>query len=117
MYSKFLKHPRVSHDLMHATDWLPTLMAAIGSNDYKTSKKKLDGFNLWETFRKHEPSPRNEVLINIDPLVYNNAALKIGDWKLVNQSKNSIVVFDFFCVISSRIFYLISLRKSLKINK
>ena len=81
-----LKDSRVSHDLMHATDWLPTLLNLIGEQN-QIAKRKIDGFDMWKTFQDKEESPRTEVLINIDPLLYKNAALRIGDWKLVNQSK------------------------------
>jgi len=86
VYSPLLKDSRVSNDLMHATDWLPTLLNMIGEKD-QLRNKKLDGFNMWKTFQRNEASPRTEVLINIDPLVYKNAALRIGDWKIVNQSR------------------------------
>ena len=69
---------------MHITDWLPTLLNAAGVDT--TSLINLDGLNLWETFLEQVPSPRTEVLINIDPLLYMNAALRVGDWKIVNQS-------------------------------
>ena len=85
IFSPLLKESRVSNDLMHATDWLPTLMHIIGEKK-QLRNKRLDGFNMWNTFQRSEPSPRTEVLINIDPLVYKNAALRIGDWKIVNQS-------------------------------
>ena len=68
---------------MHVTDWLPTLVSLAGG-DFDFSN--LDGMNIWKTLQDMRPSPRNEVLINIDPHVYHNAALRIGDWKLVNQS-------------------------------
>lgn len=86
---------------MHATDWLPTLLSAIGNKDYEKSKNKLDGLNVWETLQKQQPSPRTEVLINIDPLVYKNSALRIGDWKLVNQSIEFFIAYLNNCFFSS----------------
>lgn len=73
--------------MMHATDWLPTLLNLIGEKA-QMATRKIDGFNIWNTLQNREESPRTEVLINIDPLLYKNAALRIGDWKLVNQSKS-----------------------------
>ncbi|XP_057307956.1 arylsulfatase J-like isoform X1 [Hydractinia symbiolongicarpus] len=86
VYSKFLKrHGIVSHDLMHATDWLPTLLSLAGYNTQQL--QNLDGVDQWNTLQRGYPSPRTEVLVNIDPYVYKNAALIVGDWKLVNQSR------------------------------
>jgi len=84
--SPLLKYSKVSNDLMHVTDWLPTLLGVIGEKEQLVDKK-LDGFDVWNTLQRGIASPRTEVLINIDPLVYKNAALLIGDWKIVNQSK------------------------------
>ncbi|XP_057307958.1 arylsulfatase J-like [Hydractinia symbiolongicarpus] len=86
VYSKLFKTPgQVSRDMMHATDWLPTLLSVAGYNT--TDLHYLDGMNMWQTLQKKSPSPRNEILVNIDPHVYHNAALIVGDWKLVNQSR------------------------------
>lgn len=71
---------------MHATDWLPTLLSVAGYNT--TDLHYLDGMNMWQTLQTKSPSPRNEILVNIDPHVYHNAALIVGNWKLVNQSRN-----------------------------
>ena len=84
--SKLLKNSRVSHDMMHVSDWLPTLLAAAGY-DVTKETNDLDGMNLWETLNDpNVTSPREDILINIDEELYNNAALRVGDWKLVNQS-------------------------------
>jgi len=88
IYSPLFKNPgRVSLDLMHATDWLPTLLTVASEGTF-SNFTNLDGMNFWDTFQNKKPSPRTEVLINIDPLVYKNAALRIGEWKIVNQSKS-----------------------------
>ena len=71
--------------MMHATDWLPTLLSAAGYNTKNLTN--LDGFDLWKTVQNGTPSPRNEILLNIDPEMYKNAALRSGDWKYVDQSK------------------------------
>ena len=78
----------MSHDLMHVTDWLPTFLAAAGYDVTKETGNKLDGMSLWETLKNPGvKSPRTEVLLNIDDQMYKNAALRVGDWKIVKQSK------------------------------
>ncbi|MCP4296261.1 MAG: hypothetical protein GY786_11690, partial [Proteobacteria bacterium] len=39
--------------------------------------------NIWDTLSKSTASQRQEVLLNIDPVVYKNAALRVGDYKLI----------------------------------
>ena len=71
---------------MHVSDWLPTLLGAAGYDVTKETGKKLDGMNLWETLKNPEvKSPRTEVLLNIDDEKYKNAALRIGDLKIIKQ--------------------------------
>ncbi|XP_065308546.1 arylsulfatase B-like [Dermacentor albipictus] len=71
---------RVSQQLMHVADWLPTLYAAAGGDP--TSLDHLDGFDMWRHLSEDIPSPRSDILYNIDP-VSNTAALRHGDHKLV----------------------------------
>ena len=49
VHSPWLKKPgRASMDLMHISDWYPTLLHLAGSN---ASTEHLDGYNQWDTIR------------------------------------------------------------------
>lgn len=64
--------------LMHVVDWFPTLVSLAGGTLEKS--KPLDGMNLWPTIAESRPSPRTEIVYNIEPF---RAAVREGDWKLV----------------------------------
>lgn len=71
---------RVSKDMIHICDWLPTLYRAAGGDP--TTLKNSDGMDVWDTLSKSKPSPRTEILHNIDPVV-GQGAIRVGDMKLV----------------------------------
>lgn len=74
---------RVSMDLMHVTDWLPTLYSAAGGDIHDLNK--IDGFDMWQTLvSESTDSPRVEILHNIDP-VSGAAAYRFGKWKLIEN--------------------------------
>jgi arylsulfatase B len=63
---------------MHVVDMFPTLIGLAGS---KASKAKpLDGLDMWPTLSEGKPSPRQEVVYNIEPF---RGGLRVGDWKLI----------------------------------
>jgi arylsulfatase A-like enzyme len=64
--------------LMHAVDMYPTLAALAGASTAKC--KPLDGMNVWETISENKPSPRSEIVYNVEPF---RAAVRQGDWKLL----------------------------------
>jgi arylsulfatase A-like enzyme len=64
--------------MVHAVDIYPTLAALAGASTAKC--KPLDGVNVWDTIAGGKPSPRTEIVYNIEPF---RAALRQGDWKLV----------------------------------
>nr|AYW00827.1 glucosinolate sulfatase 1-2 [Plutella australiana] len=62
---------------MHAADWVPTLLQAIG----EVVPKNLDGFPMWNEIIENKPSPRNEIF-EIDDY-FNHSSVTLGRHKLV----------------------------------
>jgi len=72
-------------NLMHAVDWLPTLMSSIGKNISTFSA--LDGVNQWQAINKPNiKAPREEVVYNIKEKPF-MAALRIGEYKMIWGSR------------------------------
>lgn len=65
-------------EMVHAVDWYPTLVRLAQGTSAKA--KPLDGFDVWKSLAEGKPSPRSEVVYNIEPF---RAAIRQGDWKLV----------------------------------
>ena len=59
-------------------DLYPTFAALAGASTAKG--KPLDGLNVRDTIVEVKPSPRTEVVYNIEPY---RCALRQGDWKLI----------------------------------
>jgi len=70
--------PQTVDGVIHAVDIYPTLAALAGASTAKC--KPLDGVNVWTTIAEGKPSPRAEVIYNIEPF---RAAIRQGDWKLI----------------------------------
>ena len=51
--------------LIHAVDLFPTFVALAGGR--LDRGKPLDGMDVWTTISRGEPSPRTEVVYNIEP--------------------------------------------------
>ena len=85
----------VSNEIMHHMDWLPTLLAAAGSDDIKEDLKKgnvraigrkykvhLDGYNfLPHLTGESEEGPRREIFYFSDD--GDLTALRYDDWKII----------------------------------
>lgn len=75
---------RTSNQLMHISDWLPTLTAAAGI----TLKGPIDGYNMWPVLSQNAQSPRDEVLLNVDSLIpYSSFIHK--QWKYINGTTDN----------------------------
>ncbi|KAK8762520.1 hypothetical protein V5799_026211 [Amblyomma americanum] len=81
LWSPTIREPRVYRQLMHVSDWLPTLYTAAGG-DVK-DLGDIDGIDMWRSLVTGAGVPRTEVLHNIDP-VWNMSALRFGRYKYVN---------------------------------
>lgn len=74
------KSRRVSQQLMHITDWLPTFYTLAGGS--VSDLGPLDGKDIWAAVSRDEPSPRSDIVYNIDPL-WNYAAVRRDSFKIV----------------------------------
>ena len=95
VHSPLIEHRgTVNSGLIHISDWFPTILELAGGN---TTGLNLDGFDVWKTIINGEPSPRQEIILNINPQAekrgfrlnisnFDNrvqAAIRVGNWKLI----------------------------------
>jgi arylsulfatase A-like enzyme len=73
-----IKPGTVVDQMMHVVDYYPTLVKLAGGSLSKS--KPLDGLDIWPTVSGGKPSPRNEVVYNVEMF---RGAVRNGDWKLV----------------------------------
>ena len=64
--------------MMHVVDMFPTLAGLAGAST--SGGKPLDGMDMWPTISAGAPSPRREVVYNIEMF---RGAVREDDWKLV----------------------------------
>jgi len=75
-----IKPGSIVNQPIHMVDMYPTLAGLAGAPLGKN--KPLDGMDVWSTLSEGKPSPRDEVVYDIEPF---RAAVRKGDWKLVWQ--------------------------------
>lgn len=73
-----IKPGLVVDEPIHMVDMYPTLAKLAGAA--LDSCKPLDGKDVWATVSQGKPSPRDEVVYDIEPF---RAAYRRGDWKLI----------------------------------
>ncbi len=64
--------------MIHAVGMYPTLAKLAGASTAKC--KPLDGMDVWQTISEGKPSPRTEIVYNVEPF---RGAVRQGDWKLI----------------------------------
>lgn len=78
--SRLREIARVSNQLVHVTDWLPTLYVAAGG-DIK-DLGDVDGVNQLEVLNAGRGHARDKILLNIDEITRTKAAIH-GRFKLL----------------------------------
>jgi arylsulfatase A-like enzyme len=73
-----IKPGAVVDQMMHVVDYYPTLTGLAGAT--VTKSKPLDGLDMWPTLSEGKPSPRDEVVYNVELF---RGAVRKGDWKLL----------------------------------
>jgi len=73
-----IKEGSTVNEMIHTVDLYPPLVGLAGGSLGKS--KPLDGMNVWGTISEGKPSPRTEIVYNIEPF---RAAVREGNWKLI----------------------------------
>jgi arylsulfatase A-like enzyme len=86
-----IKPGTVVDEMIHVVDYYPSLLKLAGASHSKS--KPLDGFDIWPTISEGKPSPRDEIVYNIEMF---RGAVRKGDWKLVWRATlpSKVELFD-----------------------
>ena len=73
-----------SMELMHTTDWLPTLVRGVAKGN-TTQCKPLDGFNQWNTLRSNVTTERTTIVHNMPAAGegFSGGAIRVGKHKML----------------------------------
>lgn len=71
--SRLQRAARVSNELVHITDWLPTLYSAAGG-DLK-DLGEIDGIDQWRLLSEGRGRGRDKLLLNIDEVLKTEGAI------------------------------------------
>ncbi|XP_070562992.1 arylsulfatase J-like [Ptychodera flava] len=69
----------VNNELIHITDFHTTILKLAGAE----AEGDLDGLDVWDTISEGKPSPRTEMVYNIDDVEPTGSAIRVGDYKLI----------------------------------
>ncbi|XP_054721312.1 arylsulfatase I-like [Uloborus diversus] len=85
VWSHELRHAKhkIANNLMHITDWLPTLYAIAGGDPEKLGS--INGVNQWPSICCGKTSKRQDILHNIDP-DWKVESIRKGRYKLLKGS-------------------------------
>ena len=70
--------PGVVDGMIHLVDMYPTFTGLAGAQ--LGNNKPLDGLDVWQTISEGAPSPRTDMVYNVEPY---RAGVRKGNWKLV----------------------------------
>ena len=70
--------PRVVNEPLDMVDVMPTLLALAGAKG--SPNHPFDGKDIWSTVAENQPSPHDDILINVEAF---RGAIRKGKWKLV----------------------------------
>jgi arylsulfatase A-like enzyme len=86
-----IKPKTVVTGIVHVTDMYPTILALAGAK--MEQPKKPDGMDIWPALAEGRPSPRTEVLLNVEDF---GGAVRVGEWKLVARTTlpSKVLLFD-----------------------
>ncbi|XP_046668442.1 arylsulfatase B-like [Homalodisca vitripennis] len=89
LWSPLVKGNRVYDQLIHITDWLPTLYSAAGGDVVDLGK--IDGVDQWGAMiGQGWAGKRIEMLVELNPINGNEALIK-WPWKVVRYTKDSVL--------------------------
>ncbi|XP_050430569.1 arylsulfatase B-like isoform X2 [Adelges cooleyi] len=90
-WSSWLKKKhRISENLFHITDWLPTLYTAAGGDFIDLGQ--IDGIDQWNSLTESSKIMRSIALVNIDE-TRGEEALIFNQWKIVKSNKTSDIAY------------------------
>ena len=70
--------PRIVNEPLGMVDVMPTVLALAGAKG--SPDHPFDGKDIWPTLAEGEPSPHEDILINVEAF---RGAIRKGNWKLV----------------------------------
>ncbi|XP_070001050.1 arylsulfatase B [Penaeus vannamei] len=86
IHSPLLPNPgAVSHKMIHVTDWYQTLVGLAGG----VAPGDTDGFDQWASLTSSAPSPRTQLIYNLDDTDKFKAGIRVGDMKLLINPGNA----------------------------
>lgn len=83
VHSPLLEKSYINTKLIHAVDWLPTILHIAAEKQTQSVNLDMDGRDQWTTISNDINSARNEFVYNIDNKGALNAAIRMDEFKLI----------------------------------